>query len=58
LCGNNIGEQAMPRSTGLLTTAAYLMPWLIKWLKPMLTKKGARVKARLKAEHKKTTDNQ
>jgi len=58
LCGNNIGEQAMPRSTGLLTTAAYLMPWLIKWLKPMLTKKGALVKARLKAEHKKTTDNQ
>jgi len=52
LCGNNIGEQAMPRSSGLLTTAAYLMPWLGKWLKPMLVKKGARVKARLKAEQK------
>ena len=52
LCGNNIGEQAMPASTGFLTTAAYLMPWLRKWLNPMLTKKGARVKARLIAERK------
>lgn len=52
LCGNNIGEQAMPRSTGFLTTAAYLMPWLGRWLRPMLMKKGARVKARLKAERK------
>ncbi len=46
LCGNNIAEQPMPRSSGILTTAAYLMPWLRKWLKPMLLKKGARVKAR------------
>jgi short-subunit dehydrogenase len=52
LCGNHIGEQAMPRSSGLLTTAAYLMPWLGKWIKPMLLKKGARVKADLKAERK------
>lgn len=52
LCGNKIGEHAMPRSSGLLTTLAYLMPWLGKWLKPMLLKKGARVKARLKAERK------
>lgn len=52
LCGNNIGEQAMPTSSGILTTAAYLMPWLRKWLKPMLLKKGARVKARLIAEQK------
>ena len=52
LCGNNIGEQAMPTSSGILTTAAYLMPWLRKWLRPMLLKKGARVKARLIAERK------
>jgi len=52
LCGNNIGEQAMPTSSGILTTAAYLMPWVRKWLQPMLLKKGARVKARLIAERK------
>lgn len=58
LCGNNIAEQAMPRSTAYLTTAAYLMPWLSKWLRPMLQKKGARVKAKLKAERKKAADSQ
>ena len=52
LCGNNIAEQAMPTSSGTLTTLAYLMPSLGKWLKPMLLKKGARVKARLIAERK------
>jgi len=52
LCGNNIGEQAMPTSSGILTTAAYLMPWVRKWLQPMLLKKGARVKARLIAERR------
>jgi len=52
LCGNNIAEQAMPTSSGILTTAAYLMPWLRKWLEPMLLRKGARVKARLIAERK------
>jgi hypothetical protein len=57
LCGNNIAEQAMPRSTAYLTTAAYLMPWLSKWLRPMLSKKGARVKARLKAERRQAADS-
>jgi short-subunit dehydrogenase len=52
LCSNNLAEQAMPRSSGFLTTAAYLMPWLRKWLKPMFVRKGARVKARLIAERK------
>ena len=52
LCGNNIAEQAMPTSSGILTTAAYLMPWLRNWLSPMFLKKGARVKARLIAERK------
>ena len=58
LCGNNIAEQAMPTSSGILATTAYLMPWIGRWLKPMLRKKGARVKARLKAERKKETDSQ
>ena len=52
LCSNNVREQAMPRSSGLLTSAAYLMPWIAKFLKPMLEKKGARAKAKIKAEQK------
>ena len=52
LCGNNIAEQAMPTSSGILATLAYLMPWLGKRLRPMLQKKGARVKARLVAERR------
>lgn len=52
LCGNNVAEQAMPRSSGILTTLAYLMPWLGRYLRPMLLKKGARVKARLIAERR------
>ncbi|MGB5628491.1 MAG: SDR family oxidoreductase [Woeseiaceae bacterium] len=52
LCGNKVLELAMPRSSGLLTTAAYLMPWIGNILKPMLEEKGARVKAKLKAEKK------
>lgn len=52
LCGNKVVEQAMPVSTGLLTTAGYVMPWIGKVLRPMLRKRGARVKARLKAERR------
>jgi short-subunit dehydrogenase len=52
LCGNKIGEQDMPVFSGILATAAYLMPWLAKLLRPSLQRKGARVKARLKAERK------
>lgn len=52
LCGNRVHEQAMPRSSGMLTTVAYLMPWLGSFLKPMLEKKGAKVKAKFKAEQK------
>ncbi|MDJ0711748.1 MAG: SDR family NAD(P)-dependent oxidoreductase [Woeseiaceae bacterium] len=52
LCGNTVREQPMPVSSGILTTLAYLAPWLGKLLRPMLEKKGARVKARLKAERK------
>lgn len=52
LCGNNIRELAMPRSSGYLTTMAYLFPWLRRWLQPALIRKGAKVKARLKVERK------
>jgi len=52
ICGNNEREHAMPWSSGLLTSLAYLMPWIVKFLKPMLEKKGARAKAKIKAEQK------
>jgi short-subunit dehydrogenase len=52
LCGNKLREQAMPATSGLLATAAYLMPWLGRFLRPSLEKKGAKVKARLRAERK------
>jgi short-subunit dehydrogenase len=52
LCGNNIRELSMPRLSGVLTTMMYLFPGLGPIVKPMLERKGARVKARLKAERK------
>ena len=52
LCGNKLREQDMPVSGGKLATAAYLMPWIAKIIRPSLERKGARVKARLKAEQK------
>jgi short-subunit dehydrogenase len=58
LCGNTLREQDMPVSTGMLATAAYLMPWLTKVLRPSLERKGAREKARLKAAQKSRKDVQ
>ena len=52
LCGNNIREHAMPTSSALLTTVAYLMPWISRFLRPTLEKKGARAKAKFKAQQK------
>lgn len=52
LCGNNVREQSMPPSSGLLTTAAYLMPWLGRMLRPTLEKKGHKTRLRLKAERR------
>jgi NAD(P)-dependent dehydrogenase (short-subunit alcohol dehydrogenase family) len=46
-------ERAMPRSTLLLAKLARSFPWLQEMLRPALEKKGASVKARLKAETKK-----
>lgn len=42
-------EHKMPASSGLLTTVGYLSPGLGRLLRPMLERKGRRVKARLKA---------
>lgn len=50
LCGNNRCEQAMPASSGVLTSLTSLVPGLMRYLRPMLERKGARVKQRLKKE--------
>jgi short-subunit dehydrogenase len=50
LCGNNQVEISMPWVSGLLTTSSYLMPWLGRWLRPMLERRGANVKAKLKRQ--------
>jgi len=50
LCGNKQRELAMPALSGILTTVSYLMPWLGRALRPMLERKGARVKKELKAK--------
>lgn len=52
LCGNNRREQAMPASSGVLTALTGLVPGLMRHLRPMLEKKGARVKRRLKKERR------
>jgi len=52
LCGNNIREQSMPRVSGWLTTIMYLFPGLNPKVRPMLERKGAKVKEKLKAQRK------
>ena len=52
LCSNNLREQSMPRLSGLITMMLYLFPWLGPKVRPMLERKGARVKAQLKAERR------
>lgn len=52
LCGNQQREVAMPRITGFLATLNYLFPWLGRMMRPSLERKGARVKAAIKAERK------
>ncbi len=55
ICGNNQREQSMPRLSGVLTTIMYLFPWLNPYVRPILERKGAKVKAKLKAERKSAT---
>ena len=52
LCGNNLREQSMPRVSGMLTTLIYLMPWLGRAIRPVMQRKGARVKRELKSKAK------
>jgi short-subunit dehydrogenase len=44
------GDYPMPKVSGYLTTISYLFPRIGRALRPMLEKKGARTKARLKRE--------
>ena len=50
LCGNRQVEVSMPWVSGVLTMASYLMPWLGRWLRPSLERRGANVKAKLKRQ--------
>lgn len=52
LCGNKQTEQSMPKLSGFLTTLMYLFPGLRPMVVPMFERRGARVKAKLKAERK------
>lgn len=52
LCGNNITEKTMPTISGILATVSYLMPWVGRQMRPVLERKGQKVKKKLKAEQK------
>ena len=52
LCGNDRREKSLPAISGLLTMLTYLMPWLARVGRPLLERKGARVKRKLKAQAK------
>ncbi len=52
LCGNRQIELSMPKLSGYLTTLMYLFPGLRPLVVPMLERKGAKVKAKLKAKRK------
>ncbi|MDH3469563.1 MAG: SDR family NAD(P)-dependent oxidoreductase [Gammaproteobacteria bacterium] len=50
LCGNKINEKTMPPISGFLATLTYLVPWIGRQMRPVLERKGQRVKKKLKAE--------
>ncbi len=52
LCGNTLRERTMPWASGLLTTFMYLFPALSPVVLPLLERRGARVKAKIKAARK------
>lgn len=52
LCSNTIGEETMPKLSGYLATLSYLAPWIARKMRPVLERKGQRVKKALKAQAK------
>ena len=57
LCGNLQEDVAMPWYTGVLATMSYLSPWVSRKIRPVLERKGAKRKARLKAARKTSKKN-
>jgi short-subunit dehydrogenase len=57
LCGNDQREKSMPAISGLLTMLTYIMPGLARACRPMLERKGARVKRRLRTKQKSATSD-
>ena len=54
LCSNDRREKAMPPLSGFLATFSYLFPGVARRMRPMLEKKGRRVKRALKAKARET----
>lgn len=52
LCGNKQRETSMPMISGVLTTLTYLFPWISRTMRPVLERRGARVKKERKAAAK------
>lgn len=52
LCHDDRRERSMPPQSGVLTTLSYVFPAVGRWLTPMLTERGKRVKRELKASLK------
>ncbi len=52
LCSNQRREQSIPAMSGVLTTLVYLMPWLGRAMRPLLERKGRRLKRILKSKAK------
>jgi len=50
LCLNDRREYSMPPISGVLTTLAYLNPWLWRKLRPLMERRGRKVKRQLKAK--------
>jgi short-subunit dehydrogenase len=57
LAVNDKRERSMPPSSGVLTTASYLFPGLGRLLRPLLVRKGRKVKERLKAAMREKAQN-
>lgn len=53
LCSNGKRERSMPPVSGFLTTAGYLVPGLMRILRPLMIRKGQNVKRKLKAQMRK-----
>jgi short-subunit dehydrogenase len=50
LCGNEQREAVMFWAGGVMTTVGYVMPWFGRWIRPMLERRGANKKAKLKRQ--------